>query len=125
MGEASSWTSLPTPAKLEAYDKARPGTSDWILSMVEQRAAHSRRVELEAHRIRRLGYVLAFCSILVLAGVAVYFVDRGAPSQGAAVIASGAVAITGIFVTGRSLNRVPEPARTPEPPVPVENAEPA
>lgn len=111
---AIPWASLPTPAKLEAYDRARPGTSDWILSMVEQHAAHSRRIELEAHRVRRLGYFLAFCSIVILGGVAIYFVARGAPTQGAAVLASGAVAITGIFVTGRSVNRAippPKPRR--------------
>jgi hypothetical protein len=44
-----------------------------------------------------------------LAGVAACFVNEGAPTQGAAVIVTGAVAVTGIFVTGRVASRGPAP----------------
>jgi len=101
----AAWAAMPTPGKLEAYERAAPGTAERMLALLEAQQLHTQRIELDALRIRRLGHLLAFLSVLVLAGVASYFVNRGAPTQGAAVIVTGAVAVTGIFVTGRVASR--------------------
>lgn len=105
----AAWSAMPTPAKLEAYERAAPGTAERMLALLEARQLHAQRIELDALRIRRLGNLLAFLSVLVLAAVASYFVSEGAPTQGAAVIVTGAVAVTGIFVTGRVASRGPAP----------------
>jgi uncharacterized membrane protein len=97
----SEWITIPTPGKLEAYEQASPGTANRLVAILEANQAHARRIEAAALRIRCLGYVLAFISVAILSALAMFFANVGAPTQGAAIVVTGAASIAGIFVTGR------------------------
>lgn len=98
---AELWQALPTPQKIEAYEKAYPGTTERMLRLAETRIQDSWRVARAQILMNAFGHVCAFASVIVLAFVAKYFVDAHAPAEGAAIVVTGAVSIVGIFVTGR------------------------
>ncbi|WP_433201693.1 DUF2335 domain-containing protein [Dactylosporangium sp. CS-047395] len=98
---AASWVSLPTPVKMEQYERAVPGTAERLLAMLESQQRHAQRVQVMAMRIRIFGYACGLASVLVLAVLAKYFADSGAPTQGAAIAMAGTASLVGTFVTGR------------------------
>jgi hypothetical protein len=60
--------------------------------------------EREVRHIQRIAWAClwsAVFALLVLAGVALYFVSHQAASEGALVFGAGSVSIVGLFVTNR------------------------
>lgn len=96
-----AWTTLPTPAKMAAWEQAAPGTAQRVLAMVESCQRHNQWLERWSLRIRMAGYVCALLSVGILAFVAKQCVDANAAGYAAAIMISGAVSIAGLFVTGR------------------------
>jgi hypothetical protein len=103
---------LPSPATLKALEDTHPGAFELIWEEVTCEGVHRR--SLEQHRCRMevaelgsrvFGQLCGLGSVVVLAVLAKYFVDHDAPTQGAAIIGSGAATIVGIFVTGRWIDR--------------------
>jgi uncharacterized membrane protein len=97
--------SLPTPTKAKQWEEVRPGTFDRIMSSVERDERHLRRMELLELGSRVLGQICGIGTVAVLGLLSKYFVDQNAPTQGAAIIVTGTVAIVTVFLTGRRLRR--------------------
>jgi uncharacterized membrane protein len=96
-----SWAALPTPARIEAYERACPGVAARMLDLIEKQHRHAQEMERWALRIRLFGYLCALTSVIVLALLAKHFADAGAAVEGATIVITGAVSLAGVFVTGR------------------------
>jgi uncharacterized membrane protein len=94
---------MPTPSQARQWEQACPGSFKRIMDEIETEERHRRRTETIEQGMRMFGQLCAFGSVVVLALLAKYFADRDAPTQGAAIIVSGAGTIVAIFVTGRIL----------------------
>jgi uncharacterized membrane protein len=96
---------LPTPVQAKQWEEIAPGTFARLMAEVEREENHRRRMERAELRSRVLAQVCAFGTVMVLALLARYFVDHDAPTQGAAIIVTGAVSIVAVFLTGRLARR--------------------
>jgi hypothetical protein len=93
---------MPTADEAKLWEKACPGSFNRIMCEIETAERHQRRTEIIELVSRIFGQICGFATVIVMALLARYFVDHGAPSQGAAIIVSGAAAtVVGIFVTGK------------------------
>jgi cyanate permease len=72
---------------------------------IEREEKHRRRTEWAEPCTRVFGQLCAFGTVIVLAFLARYFVDHGAPTQGASIIITGAVSIVTVFLTNRLVRR--------------------
>jgi uncharacterized membrane protein len=99
--KAPAGVRLPTPAQAKQWEELGPGTFARFMSEVEQEEKHRRRMEWAELCSRVFGQVCAFGTVVVLALLARYFVDRGAATQGASIIITGAVSIVTVFLTNR------------------------
>ena len=96
---------MPTPDEALQWEQACPGSFKRIMNEIETEERHRRRTETFEQFLRMFGQLCAFGSVVVLAVLARYFADRGAATQGAAIIVSGAGTIVALFVTGRILRQ--------------------
>jgi uncharacterized membrane protein len=96
---------LPTPTAAKQWEELGPGTFNRIMTEIEQEEKHRRRMEWADLCQRIFGQVCALGTVIILAFLARYFVDRGAATQGASIIITGAVSIVTVFVTGRLAHR--------------------
>lgn len=92
---------MPTPAQAKQWEEVQPGTFDRIMSQIDKDEGHRRRLDLLEFGSKVFGQVCGLCTVAILALLAKYFVDQGAPTQGASIIITGAVGIVTIFVTNR------------------------
>jgi hypothetical protein len=99
--EVPLWEELPAPDRLRRYEAAHPGSTAWFLREASRMYRHRRRQRTAQRLITLTGYVFALAALVFLGRVAMHFADCGAPREGAAIVGAGAVAIVGIFVTGR------------------------
>jgi hypothetical protein len=103
--KAARTVAMPTAAQARQWEQACPGSFERIMREIETEERHRRRTELIELVSRIFGQVCAFGTVLVLVWLARYFADRGAPTQGAAIIVSGAVSLVAIFVGKLVRNR--------------------
>ena len=96
---------LPTPVQAQQWEQVAPGTFKTIMDEICREERHRQRMEAGELCSRFFGQLCAFGSVAVLAVLAKYFVDHDAPTQGASIIATGAVSIVAVFVTGRLSKR--------------------
>jgi hypothetical protein len=68
-------------------------------------AASRRRLDWAELIAQITGHICGLAALLMLAAVSWHAIDRGAPTQGASIICTGAVSIVAIFVTGRMTSR--------------------
>jgi uncharacterized membrane protein len=92
---------MPTPAQVQQWEQAYPGSFVRIMGEIQTEERHRRRLETIDQVSRIFGQVCGLGTVVMLALLAKYFADHGAPTQGAAIIISGAATIVAIFVTGR------------------------
>jgi len=71
-----------------------------MFGMVEEAQRKFFELQVLALRIQMLGYVFAFLAVCAFCVVAVMFLAKGAATQGASILATAAVSITGLFITG-------------------------
>lgn len=65
------------------------------------RETSRRRLEWAGFVTQAAGHLCGLAALVVLAAVAWHAIDRGASTQGASIICTGAVSIVALFVTGR------------------------
>jgi hypothetical protein len=65
------------------------------------REASRRRLEWAGFAAQAAGHLCGLAALVVLAAVAWHAIDRGASTQGASIICTGAVSVVALFVTGR------------------------
>jgi uncharacterized membrane protein len=94
---------MPTPPEAAQWEQVCPGSFDRIMCEIETEERHRRRTEVIEQFSRVFGQLCGFGTVIVLAMLAKYFADRDAPTQGAAIIVSGAGTLVAIFVTGKLL----------------------
>jgi len=92
---------MPSPAQVQQWEQAYPGSFARIMDEIQTEERHRRRLETIEQVSRIFGQLCGLGTVVVLALLAKYFADHGAPTQGAAIIISGAATIVAIFVTGR------------------------
>jgi len=68
-----------------------------------------RRLEWVGLMGQAIGHISGIIALLILGAIAWHAIDRGAATQGASIICTGAVSIVAVFVTGRITAR---PGRT-------------
>lgn len=67
--------------------------------------AGRRRLEWTELIAQITGHICGLAALLILAAVTWHAIDRGASTQGASIICTGAVSIVALFVTGRMTSR--------------------
>jgi hypothetical protein len=97
---AEEWNLLPE----EILSELKPDTVELIVKSVIDDA---KRARIQAW----FSLVLAFLTIPALIVLAWHFVDKDAPTQGAAVITSGAVGLVGLFLGARATSNWRKRAR--------------
>ncbi len=60
------------------------------------------------------GHICGLAALLILAAVSWHAIDRGASTQGASIICTGAVSIVALFVTGKTASRRYSKSARPE-----------
>ena len=107
------WLGMRVLEHVRDLYKEHPDTADRVLTMVETRlrqrhdeevvdARHRRRLEWAWFGFRVASALLGFGALVVLALVAVQFINHGAPTQAGVALGAGAVSVVAIFVTGRA-----------------------
>lgn len=97
----AAWADLPTPEQAKKWEEVAPGTFNRIMTEIERRQRHLRRMDMADFVVWIFARLCGLTGVIVLAILAKYFVDKGAPTQGATIVTAGAVSIAAIFVTGR------------------------
>jgi hypothetical protein len=77
--------------------------------------ASRRRLEWADLIAQITGHICGLAALLILAAVSWHAIDRGASTQGASIICTGAVSIVALFVTGRTTSRKYSKSPLPEP----------
>jgi hypothetical protein len=62
---------------------------------------HQRRLDWAELIAQIIGHLSGLAALFILAAISWHAIDRGAATQGASVICTGAVSIVAVFVTGR------------------------
>jgi uncharacterized membrane protein len=93
------WEELPSIEQAAAWELVLPGSADRVLKQFEDLQVHKRRIEAAELRTFRIGQVLGFASVLVIAGVAWHLADKGS-SNASAVVMGFIAALAGVFVAG-------------------------
>jgi len=112
----ADWRRLPPVEQARAWEKMRPGTFEqiWREAVLDgehrrlmnvSEARHRNRIEWFVQIIQLLRIIGALCAVIALVCVAVYYINRHAPTQGASVFGIGGIAIVGLFL-GSNPNRL-------------------
>ncbi len=100
---------LPPPSLLQGYDNIQPGFAERIVRMAENEADHRRHQEQKAldadiklnHKDfteRRVGQILAFSIVLIMAGIGGYLALHGREITGSVFGDPAIVSIVGAFL---------------------------
>jgi hypothetical protein len=97
--DSPPWPGLDTRAidNLAMLAERAPGAYKQLMA----REASRRRLEWAGLMAQAAGHLCGLAALVVLAAVAWHAIDRGAPTQAASIICTGAVSIVALFVTGR------------------------
>ncbi|MDX3111116.1 hypothetical protein [Nonomuraea angiospora] len=88
-------------AQAEAWEKIKPGTLDQVLKLIEDADRRDNQRYWAEFWLRIAGTVCGLVFALSLCLLAKYFVDKGAPTQGAALFGVGAASMVTAFLTQR------------------------
>jgi hypothetical protein len=92
------WVKLPTAEKARAWESQYPGAAQLMLNEALKNVRHERRLGWAQVFIQLLTVLFAGGSVVLFVWLAKYFVDHGAPTQGAAIVGTGLAALVGTFV---------------------------
>jgi hypothetical protein len=97
--DSRPWPWLDTWAidDLAMLAERAPGAYKQLMACESSR----RRLEWAGFATQAVGHLCGLAALVVLAAVAWHAIDRGASTQGASIICTGAVSIVALFVTGR------------------------
>jgi len=106
---------LPPPPILQGYDDIQPGFAERIVSMAESESAHRHELERKALDAdikgtekefleRRIGQILAFLIVIIMAGIATYLAVIGREIAASVFGGPAIAAIVGAFLTRRKEN---------------------
>lgn len=107
---------LPPPSILQGYEDIQPGFAERIVHMAESESAH--RHELERRALdadidatkkefleRRIGQILAFLIVIIMAGIATYLAVIGREITASVFGGPAIAAIVGAFLSRRKENK--------------------
>jgi hypothetical protein len=99
ISDSQPWPRLDTCVidDLATLAKRAPGAYKQLMA----RESSRRRLEWAGFVAQVVGHLCGLAALVVLAAVAWHAIDRGASTQGASIICTGAVSIVALFVTGR------------------------
>jgi hypothetical protein len=105
--EASSdaWEALPTPKMAAAWEKVIPNSAERILEEALRNVSSERRLAWAQVCIQAATLLLIAGSVAAFVLLAKYYADRGAPTQGAAIVCTGLVALVGALLGRHVVSR--------------------
>lgn len=95
------WHDLPPEEKVKIWEDIVPGTAPELLKQVYKQARHRRRLAMLQEFRQWLPYLSAFGSVALFVWLAKYFVDNGAPIEGASVVGAGLATLVAAFLGTR------------------------
>jgi hypothetical protein len=99
---AAWWAELPPAEKARIWEKVAPGSAANILEQTGRQVRHVRRMAWARLWLSFFTAAGALTTVVLFVWLAKYYVDHGAPTQGAAIIGALAAVVTA-FVGGRIL----------------------
>jgi hypothetical protein len=99
----SWWAELPAIEKAKLWEKVAPGSASRMLDQTDRQVQHMRRLAWAKIAVSVLTILCAFASVVLFVWLATYYINRGAPTQGATIIAALA-AVVAAFVGGRAVH---------------------
>jgi cyanate permease len=97
------WAELPPVEKARIWEKVAPGSAAKILEQTDRQVQHVRRMAWARLCLSVFTAASALATVVLFVWLAKYYVDHGAPTQGAAIIGALAAVVTA-FVGGRILS---------------------
>ncbi|WP_043627258.1 hypothetical protein [Nonomuraea candida] len=86
-------------SRAEAWEKIKPGTLDRVITLIVEAEQRDNKQYWAEFWLRAAGMVSGLVFVLLLCLLAKYFVDKGAPTQAAALFGVGAGSMLTAFVT--------------------------
>lgn len=121
--EARSFSGpLPPPELLAQYNQVLPGAAERIFAMAEAQQSHRHSMEktIVAANIaaQKLGALLGFFLVLIVASCGVYLIASGKPVGGLAAIVTALSSLVAVFIYGKLEQRrdLARKAQTVSPP---------
>jgi hypothetical protein len=99
-GNTAGWLGLPVYEQAKEWEKLSPGTFQRLLDRLEAADNDKRRQARAEFFLRLFGMVCALAVTGLFIWLAMVYLDRGAPTQGAGIFGAGATTIVIGFLTG-------------------------
>lgn len=100
---AAWWAELPPAEKARIWEKVAPGSAERILEQTDRHMRHVRRMAWARLALSAFTATGALATVILFVWLAKYYMDHGAPTQGAAIIGALAAVVTA-FLGGRILS---------------------
>jgi hypothetical protein len=97
----AGYKALPPVKQAAAWEQVSEGMAKEMWAEACRESRHFRRLEWASIVLQYASLACGFGSVLVLAFLAKFFVDRGAPTQAAGIFGAGAASLVGLFITSR------------------------
>ncbi|WP_194838553.1 hypothetical protein [Nocardia sp. XZ_19_369] len=95
----SRWADFLASIDVEKWETVHPGAVERLFDVVEKAERHDQRMAWAEFAMRGVGVVSSVAVVAVLSATAKYFIDHGAPTQGASILGGGAALIVTALVT--------------------------
>lgn len=102
---ARSWEELPAADMASAWEKLVPNSAERILAEALRNVARERRLAWAQVTIQAFTLLIVGGSVAAFIWLAKYYVDRDAPTQGAAIVCTGLVALVGALLGRQAVAR--------------------
>jgi len=96
--ESSPWGAIPAAKMAQAWEKVVPNSAERILDEALKNVARERRLAWAQVALQGLTLLLVGGSVASFVWLAKYYVDHGAPTQGATIVCTGLVALVGALL---------------------------
>ncbi len=104
---------LPHPSHFEHYEKAVPGSAEWIIKSAETEQTHRHAWENRSLNFEFIysmaGMVCGFLIAIILIGAGIYVTLAGHDTVGGLFVGVGAIGMVTSFIKGRDRKQQPPP----------------
>jgi uncharacterized membrane protein len=99
---------LPSPETLSKFESITPGFADRMLKMAEKELDHQQDIDnatiISFRQNAILGIVVAFLSVIIIAGLCFYAIYKGYPTAAASMFVGSAAAVVSAFLLQKKQN---------------------
>lgn len=96
------WEGFPPADMAKAWEKAYPGSAEKMFVEAIRSVRDQRRLAWAQVCVEGLSTLFAGGTVVLFVWLARYFVDHGAPVEGAVVVGAGLAALVGVFLGRRA-----------------------